>query len=378
MKIRFLSLAVAMILGSTVSQAAPMPKEKAKNIDVAILIDTSGSMEGLIESAKIKIWTIVNDLAKIQPVPNLRVALYQYGNDGIPSTTGWVKKELDLTVDLDEAYKKLNTLRTNGGTEYVARVSQSALKELKWSEENDALKMIFVCGNEPVDQDKQVTLKEVSEMAKKQGVFINTIFCGSKNDPDAPGWKEFATMCGGSYAVIDQNRAQAEVVIHSPFDKELNELNVSLNKTFICYGKEGKGKQLNQSAQDSNAQKAAPSANFDRINTKVSGLYKNDSWDIIDRMKNDPKFDFKTLKEEEMDDELKKIKPEERETFLKKKGEEREAVRKKIQDLSEKRGKYVAEEVKKQPKGEQDKAFDAAVKTTLREQAEKKGIKIPE
>jgi hypothetical protein len=378
MKQLLFSLTAMLLVGSAV-RANPAPAEKPKSIDVAVLLDTSGSMDGLIESAKIKLWAIVNDLAKIQPAPNLRVALYQYGNDGVSKDSGWVRLENDLTNDLDEIYKKLNALRTNGGTELVARVTQTALKDLKWNSEKDALKLIFVCGNEPANQDKQVSLEEVAKLAKEKQVFVNTIYCGNANSNEAKLWKEFAQMCGGKYNTIDQNRTGSEVVIATPFDKELNELNESLNKTYLCYGKgEAQDKAKNQLVQDANALKAAPEANFGRIGSKASGLYRNDSWDLVDRMKNDAKFDWKTLKDEELPEEMRKLKPEEREAFLKKKTEEREGVRKKITELTTKRSAFVAEEMKKQPKSAQDKAFDAAVRTTLREQAATKGIEIPE
>lgn len=379
MKLHFFSLAALALVGTQVARANPVPQEKPKTIDVAVLLDTSGSMDGLIESAKIKLWTIVNDLAKIQPTPNLRVGLYQYGNDGFSKESGWVRIESELTNDLDEVYKKLNAFRTNGGTELVARVTQAALKDLKWSEEPGSLKLIFVCGNEPADQDKEVSLDVVAEMAKKQGVFVNTIYCGPKNSPEANLWKEFAKMCGGKYNNIDQNRAAQEVSIPTPFDKDLNVLNEDLNKTYVCYGKEADAKKANQVAQDGNARGLAnQEANFGRIGSKASGLYRCDSWDLVDRMKNDPKFDIKTVKEDELSDELKKLKPEEREAYIKKKGEEREAVRKKINDINVKRSAFIAEEMKKQPKSEQEKAFDTAVKATLREQAATKGIQIPE
>jgi hypothetical protein len=142
----------------------------AKPIDVVVCLDTSNSMDGLIASAKIKLWDIVNDLAKVQPAPELRVALYSYGNDGYDKSRGWVRKELDLTTDLDEIYRKLNALTTRGGEEYVARVCHDALADQKWSADPSALKIIFVCGNEPASQDPTIKLASVGEKAKAQGV----------------------------------------------------------------------------------------------------------------------------------------------------------------------------------------------------------------
>src|SRR5262245_2731883 len=129
----FVAVALALTL-VPVTQAAPVA-EKGKPVDVVLCLDTSNSMDGLIDSAKRKLWAIVNDLAKIEPSPTLRVGLYSYGNDFYDAKAGWVRKELDLTTDLDEVYKKLFALTTKGGTEFVARVSRDALAGLKWSDE---------------------------------------------------------------------------------------------------------------------------------------------------------------------------------------------------------------------------------------------------
>jgi hypothetical protein len=374
-----LSAAFVAMLTASSALPAPAPAPKPQVIDVAICLDTSGSMNGLIESAKVKLWTIVNDLAKIQPAPTLRVALYQYGFDPLGPATGWVRQELELSQDLDEVYKKLNALRTNGGTELVARVSQAALNDLKWSDDPNALRMVFVCGNEAADQDKENTLQSIAEIAKKKGVFVNTIFCGPSASHEVALWREFAVMAGGNYSNIDQNLAARQPHIKTPHDEQLLKLNDKLNGTYVVYGgKDGAARQENQVAQDANAAKASPTVAVDRLSVKNGALYRCDTWDLVDRMKNDPKFDIKSVKEEDLCEELKKVKPEEREAYIKKKAAEREAIRKEIDDLNAKRSAYIAEEVKKLPKNQGDKAFDEALKGAIREQANKKGIKIPD
>src|SRR5712692_7909201 len=147
-------------------QAADEAKPKPKSIDVVICLDVSNSMDGLISSAKTKLWDIVNELAKAKPTPNLRVGLYSYGNDGYDPKIGWIRKDLDLTTDLDALYQKLTALTTNGGTEYVTRVCRDAIVQQKWNDSKDALRIIFVCGNEPASQDPVVKLKEATDLAK--------------------------------------------------------------------------------------------------------------------------------------------------------------------------------------------------------------------
>ncbi len=379
-----LTAAVAVCLPGF-ANAAPVPGEKSKTIDLVICLDTSSSMDGLIDSAKLRLWDIVNELAKAKPTPNLRVALYSYGHDSYDSKTGWVRKEIDLSTDLDEVYGKLNGLKTGGGTELVARVTQTALKNQKWSEEPNALKLIFVCGNEPADQDKEVSLSTVADDAKKSGVVINTIYCGrGTHNSEAAGWEKFAALSQGKYASIDQQAATTNVAVNikAPQDAKLLELSEKLNKTYITYGAAGKEKADLQRQQDTAAKAAAPGPNaapvaaVARAEAKANALYRNAGWDLVDRLKEDKEFDVRKVKEEDLCEEMKKMTPDERVAYVKKKAEERAALQKEINDLASARAKFVAEELKKAPKSAGEKALDEALKGIIREQANGKGFEF--
>jgi hypothetical protein len=344
-------------------------------VDLVLCLDTSNSMDGLIDSAKRKLWAVVNDLAKLDPAPNLRVALYSYGNDTYDPKKGWVRKDLDLTTDLDEVYKQLYALRTKGGTEYVARVTRDALADLKWSEDKDGLRILFVCGNEPATQDPEVRLESVASQAKSKGVVINTIYCGPASHPEAVQWKEFAMIAGGKYANIDQDRAKSEASIKTPYDDDIRKLGTQINSTYCWYGPKGEAAKANQTAQDGNAGKESGAVATERGITKASKLYCNAEADLIDRMLTDKEFDLKKIKDEELPEELKKLKPDEREAHLKKKAAERAEIQKKVAELTGKRAKFIEEERKKEPKSAADQAFDDALKAMLKEQAATKGMK---
>lgn len=391
------SLAVALLAGVVVApvwaQEKPAERPVAKpiaapvvaegpSIDLVICLDVSGSMNGLIDSAKIRLWDIVNELAKLKPTPNLRVGLYSYGHSNYPADKGWVRKDMDLTVDLDDVYKALNSLTIGGGTELVARVTKTAIDEQKWSTDKGAMKLLFVCGNEPVDQDKAVHLDDVAGLAKKNDVLVNTIYCKYGRDDEIAGWAKFSEKCGGKHMTIDMNKAVQQVVVKTEFDDQIIKLGEELNKTYVAFGKDGKDRALNQVAQDKNAA-AAPGvaggpqvAALARAESKAGALYKNSTWDLVDKMK-EKDFDITKVKEEDLCDDLKKLKPEERLEYLKKKAEERAELQKKITDLSAKRAKKVEEELAKKPKTDGEKALDEAVKGLIRDQAKTKGFEVP-
>jgi len=381
---RFLKCCIIAVFVAGLCAASVMGQErtgvkeqaKARDIDVVICLDVSGSMNGLVLQAKNKLWDIVNDLARVKPTPNLRVGLYSYGNTAYDPKIGWIQKDLDLTTDLDGLYQKLFALKIKGGTEYVTRVCRDAVRDQDWSKDPQALKLIFVCGNEPASQDKVVSLKEAAEFAKSKGIIINPIFCGNPNHKDAVDWKEFAELCGGRFAAINQNKGH--VAIATPFDKQIADLGGKLNATYVSYGKDGAEKAALQKDNTQRAEAQGKGVAAARVQAQNSALYqgKNAGWDLVDKMKTDPKFDVAKIPEAELCPEMKKLKPEERAGYVKEMAGKRETLQKEITELEGKRQAHIAAEMKKNPDAA-IAAFDAAISETLRVQAATKGIIIP-
>ena len=366
----------ALLASLTPLAAAPPAAETARPVDVVLCLDTSGSMNGLLDSARRRLWAVVNDMAKLEATPTLRVAVYSYGNNGYDPARGWVRKETDLTTDLDEVHKRLHALSiaSANSSELVARVTRDAVADLKWSADANALRLVFVCGNEPADQDTVVSLKDVAGSARARGVIVNTIYCGPATQTEAAGWKEFAVACGGKFANIEQNRSAAEEIA-TPFDADIAKLGVKLNDTYLWYGVNGRDGALKQQAGDLAAAGTAGGAAADRAATKAGRFYKNAEADLIDRVCADKTFDLKKMKAEELPEEMRKLKPEDREAFVKKKAADREEIQKKVTDLNARRALYVEAERKRQPTPPAEKALDEALREILRDQAGSKGPK---
>jgi hypothetical protein len=377
--LRFAMVLTALTLTLPGPARAQAPSQPAPVIDVVLCLDVSSSMNDLVDSAKVKLWDLVNELGSLRPTPRLRVGLYSYGHREYDARKGWVRKEVDLTDDLDTVYKQLNGLRIAppGSDEYVARVCRDAIAEQPWSADKKALRLIFVCGNEPADQDRQVTLDSVARAAVEKDIVINTIHCRWSGTVagEVEGWQNLAKKAEGRFAQIDMKKGT--YTIATPQDRRLEELGAALNRTYVAYGVKEirEAKAENQAAQDANAVRLHAAAG--RAGTKATGLYRNADWDLVDRLKEDPKFDITRLPEAELSDELKKLKPAERVAYIQKKLAERERLQKQIAELSKQRAEYLKQETKKQEKLG-DKAFDEAVRAALREQAGKKGFTIPD
>ena len=348
-------------------------EEKPSNntVKIALLLDTSNSMDGLINQAKSQLWDIVNKFTHAKcgndSRPNLEIALYQYGNDDLSSREGYIQQVLDFSNDLDEISEKLFSLTTNGGEEFCGQVIHTSLRQLNWGKNPDNLKMIFIAGNEPFTQGK-LNYKDAVANAKEKDVIINTIFCGNYQQGINTSWKNAAKMTGGEYMAIDHNRHV--VHINTPYDDVIIKLNSRLNRTYISYGAIGASKMEMQLAQDDNAMEMEEAVAVKRAVSKSSRFYENSSWDLVDASKN-KEFDVSRIKKEQLPEELKNKSEEEILSFIKEKKSERNQIQQEIQELNTKREAFIAKNQKENSTGELENAMLEAIK----KQAEKKNYK---
>ena len=348
---------------------------RAAKIQVALLLDTSGSMDGLIEQAKSQLWKMVNELATSKrggKAPNIELALYEYGKSSLPASEGYLKQLVPLTADLDLVSEKLFSLRTNGGDEYCGWVIQDATNELKWSESNEDLKIIIIAGNEEFTQGK-VDYKKACKGAITKGIVVNTIYCGDCDEGVRYMWKDGADRADGKYMCINQNDKVAH--IETPYDAEIGQLNDELNKTYIAIGRKGIESKARQLAQDANAGNYGASNKAERaISKSKKSTYSNASWDAVDAMEeNEAALD--ELADEELPEEMQKMDKKERKEYVEKKAKEREEIQQKIQEAAKKRAKFIADK-RKEEAGNKDNTLDAVMLKAVRKQAEKKAFKF--
>ncbi|MFT4698597.1 MAG: hypothetical protein ACI9SJ_001748 [Flavobacteriaceae bacterium] len=336
-------------------------------IKVALLLDTSNSMDGLIDQAKAQLWEIVNELSyakcKTQR-PNLEIALYEYGNDNLSEKEGYIRKILSFTDDLDEISKELFSLTTNGGSEYCGTVIQYSLNNLEWGSNADDLKMIFIAGNEPFTQGK-VNYKDAASNAKEKDVVVNTIFCGDYNNGVSSKWKDGAQLTYGDYMSINHN--QKTVHIDSPYDDVILQLNIKLNKTYVAYGQNGRNKTAMQKQQDDNAAGYSKANAVSRTVSKGSHLYKNSTWDLVDAEEEIEDFSYDKIKKEDLPDNLKDKSSTELKAYVSIQRKEREKIQSEISGLNEKRRLFIIEKKKDASNG-----LESAMINALKKQAEKK------
>ena len=334
---------------------------KKNTIKVALLLDTSNSMDGLINQAKTQLWEIVNELsyAKCENEhPDLLISLYEYGNDNLSSDEGYIRQVIGFSSDLDEISEKLFSLNTNGGNEFCGEVIKTSLKQLDWGKNKNDLKLIFIAGNEPFTQGK-INYKDAAAQANEQDVTVNTIFCGNYQNGVSGKWQEGARLTHGDYMVIDHN----ETIVHitSPYDDIIIQLNNQLNDTYIYYGTQGRSKMQLQAAQDGNAAELDEVVAVKRAVSKSSRIYKNATWDLVDAEKEEG-FSYSKLDKKSLPKNLKDKSSEELKKYVAQQRKKRTEIQQKINTLNTKRNNFVADKRKENNTKSIDKAMINAIK----------------
>ncbi len=374
-KVVIVMLGITIVSGFRSIHSSESLREKTvakdQQIMLALLLDTSNSMDGLINQAKSQLWKIVNELAAAKcgdgSRPNIKIALYEYGNDGLPSSEGYIRQVSGLTDDLDLISEKLFALSTNGGNEFCGQVIKTSLNQLNWSNSNADLKMIFIAGNEPFTQGS-VSYRLACSVAKEKGVVVNTIFCGQFDEGMHTNWKDGADLTGGSYMSIEQNRKT--VYISTPYDSKIAECNDRLNKTYIYYGASGEQRKAAQEEQDVNAGSYGMSNKVERAVSKSTHAYKNSSWDLVDAAKDDESV-IAAAPAEQLPEEMQGMSATQRKAYVSQKAKERKAIQDEIQELNNKRQEYIATHTEN---GNEETMLDAAMIKAIRDKAKSKNL----
>lgn len=316
----------------------PPPRSSANLSQIAILLDTSSSMDGLIDQAKSQLWKIVNELAQVEEgggAAPVEVALYEYGNSGLSARGGFIRQVVPFTRDLDSLSEALFALRTNGGSEHAGQVIDRAVRDLSWSRKPGVYRAVFIAGNESFAQGP-VDYRASIRRAKSAGVFVNTIFCGSHQRGVASSWRDGAVLAGGDYFAIDQDRVV--LAMKTPQDAEIQRLGRELTDTYVpmgSYGKKAKARQ-NRAAVAVRGL-SSPGASIDRAVFMAKPQYEASAdWDAVSQAAKG-----ETVEEEALPAELRALDKKERQKVLKGKADKRSRIQSKIRELNKNRKSFL-------------------------------------
>jgi len=318
------------------------PPTTDQKIQVAILLDVSNSMDGLIDQAKAQLWTMVNTLGRVhcdnKANPKIEIALYEYGSPRNDERNGYIKQINNFITDLDSLSENLFALTTNGGDEFCGHVIFKSVQQLKWDANPNSYKVIFIAGNESFRQGSISFTKACTE-AKSKGVIVNTIYCGDRQQGIREYWNLVGECGNGSFSNINQDHKIEDIA--TPYDDEIFRLNEKLNTTYITYGARGGEYFSKQQKMDEANAGMSKKAAIKRAEVKSnSKTYNNAAWDLVDRV-GDNEAEIEKIDKKTLPDSLQNKTTAQLKVIVREKKKERAAIQTKIIALNQQRQKFI-------------------------------------
>jgi len=373
-----LLLSLPFILNSSPYQAPVSKYDKNDNqtkpkVEVVFALDCTGSMSGLIQTAKEKIWSIASNLTQAEPVPEIYMGMIAYRDRG----DEFITKVIQLTDDLDKVYAELMSFVAAGGGDGPESVNQAlhdAVNSIEWSNDANSYKTIFLVGDYPphMDYSDDVKYSVSCEQAGKKGIVINTIQMGDYA-PTTPIWREIARLTDGEFFQIDMS-ANA-VIVSTPFDDDIAKLSVDLDNTRVYYGSKDKQEQVKK--KKDTEEKIYEGASVSSIarravyNSSESGTKNFTGENELVQSVKDGIVKIEDIKEEELPEEMKDMTVEERKKYIEEKSNEREKILNQIRELEEKRQTYIRKELERREDKGTNSFSDQVIKAIGKQASEK-------
>ena len=346
-------IAAGMMLAATAAFSAARPR-----VEVAFVLDSTGSMGGLIEGAKQKIWSIANSIIAQKPTPEVRIGLVTYRDRG----DEYVTEKFDLTGDIDTVFKNLQSFVADGGGDDPESVNEGlnvAVTALSWSADRDVLKIIFLVGDYPphMDYPDDVKYPVTCRLAVKKNVIINTVQCGDVPET-TPVWQEIARLSEGSSVALSQSGNMTALT--TPYDAEIAKVSAEIGATLVPYGDRERQAEARSKVDKAAAAPASVAADRAAYNLASGGKAIQGRGDLVADAA-DGSIDPAQVSTRQLPSEMQKISPGERSRYVAKQKVQRDSLNATLAELGRKRADYVSAEQKRIAAAGNGDAFDTKV-----------------
>jgi hypothetical protein len=339
-------------------------------MEVVFVLDTTGSMSGMIAGAQEKIWAIANKLKSARPTPEIRFGLVGYRDRG----DAYVTRIHELDMDIDRVHENLFAFRADGGGDGPESVNEAlhrALTGMAWSQDEEVLRLIFLVGDAPphMDYRDDVPYRASCRRAVEQDITINTLQCGNMSGTREV-WTEIAELTNGVYAAIAQDGNSQRIT--TPFDGAILELNLKLDATIVPYG--DARAQGNAAGNRSRLRKLSREAVADRasfLNKVSDGAVMTGEGDLVALLIAE-RVSFDDIQPDLLDATLRNLPAAERRAHIESQVEQRRELQKELRALIAKRDADVARQ-HEEISATQDDVIELNAFQVIEEQAERKG-----
>jgi hypothetical protein len=353
--------AAGMLLAAGMAFGAAKPR-----VEVAFVLDSTGSMGGLIEGAKQKIWSIANSIIAQKPTPEVRIGLLTYRDRG----DEYVTKRFDLTDDIDTVFRNLQSFQADGGGDDPESVNQAlheAVTDFTWSADRKVLKIIFLVGDYPPHMDYAGDVKYplTCREAARREIIIDTVQCGEVEET-ARVWQDIARRAEGSYVALAQSGNM--VAVTTPFDDDIARASAEIGGTMIAYGAPERQQEARSKVAEASLAPASVAADRAAYNLASGGKAIQGTGDLVADAR-EGRVDMEKLKKEDLPPEMQKMSAPQRKAYVAQQEQKREALNGKLAELAKKRADYVQAEQKRLAAAGRGDSFDLKVTEIVSEQA---------
>lgn len=259
---KYCIIVIIILFSNLIFSKSVKAETDTATIQLALILDNSSSMNGLINQTQGQLWNLVNLLSlykKNDVRPKIEFALIVYG-DG-------TKVLSKFTTNIDQISEKLFNIPIEGGEEYCAEAINTSLNTLAWSTKKEDLKIIIIAGNESFNQKTSLPYDSIAALVSDRDIRLNTIFCGDAPSGKELLWESAAIIGGGRFTNINQDlQIKRE---ETPFDNKIIQLYEQYKATYVFYGDSATIHYRRIQEQDRNIQLKGKSFYRERIIYKL-------------------------------------------------------------------------------------------------------------
>ena len=363
--LRIVVVAAALAIAASVTLANAASPRSRPRVEVAFVLDSTGSMGGLIEGAKQKIWSIANSIVGRSPSPEVRIGLVSYRDR---AGDEYVTRFFDLTDDIDAVFGNLQSFQADGGGDDLESVNQAldeAVTRMSWSKDPNVLKVVFLVGDygPHMDYPDDVKYPDTCREAAKRNIVINTVQCGDVAET-TPVWQRIARLAEGTSVALAQDGNMQAVA--TPFDVEIADVSGKIGATVVAWGRAERQVEVREKAAKAEAAPASVAADRAVYNLASGGKAVQGSGDLVADLESGS-VDLAKVAKDELPPEMQRMSLAEQRAYLEARRAERDALNAQLEKLARQRAAWLEAELKKA--GGTGDSFDRSVTEMISAQA---------
>jgi len=246
--------------------------QKASLVEIAFLIDATGSMGDEIDYLKADLDNIIRSIQDTIPELSINLGISHYRDYG----EEYLIKSSDLSDDINKSLQFLNEAKSGGGGDYPEAVEVGlfeVINNFSWNE-NSIAKVVFLILDAPPHYSSSIidSLQRIISIASKKGIRIIPVTCSGIEKDSEFLMRSLALFTNGTYTFLTDHSGIGNPHIEPSTDKyEVETLNNLIKRLIVQYAYQPDCSPKDSFAQDTVRDEVRKGSSSDSTN-KVFNL----------------------------------------------------------------------------------------------------------